>query len=123
MLSYHISCLWRLFLLAVEDMVKTSKLVERYGMDWHDYVNVVLMKKYEAEEVYSNDSHFDKVDGIGRICSPSSSSPRRLFPMLVIDDEYFDALLWCQDDYSCLWSFLMVMKNASQMLNGMNAIF
>lgn len=52
---------------AFEDMAKASKLVEQYRMDWHDCLNVVLMKKYGVEEVYSNDRHFDRVEGIRRI--------------------------------------------------------
>lgn len=52
---------------ALEDMAKASKLVEQYGIDWHDCLNVVLMKKRGVEEVYSNDRHFDKVEGIKRI--------------------------------------------------------
>lgn len=52
---------------ALEDMAKASQLVERFRMDWHDCLNVALMKKYGVEEVYSNDRHFDKVEGIRRI--------------------------------------------------------
>jgi len=51
----------------VEDMAKASRLVEEYGMDWHDCLNVALMRKCGVEEVYSNDRHFDKVEGIKRI--------------------------------------------------------
>lgn len=51
----------------LEDMAKASQLVGEYRMDWHDCLNVVLMKKYGVEEVYSNDRHFDKVEGIRRI--------------------------------------------------------
>jgi len=42
-------------------------LVEEYKMDWHDCLKVALMKKYGVEEVYSNDRHFDKVEGVKRI--------------------------------------------------------
>lgn len=52
---------------AVEDMAKASRFVEEYKMDWHDCLNVILMKKYGVDEVYSNDRHFDKVEGIRRI--------------------------------------------------------
>jgi len=51
----------------LEDMAKASRFVEKYRMDWHDCLNIILMKKYGIEEVYSNDKHFDKVEGIGRI--------------------------------------------------------
>jgi len=51
----------------VEDMAKASRLVEEYGMDWHDCLNVALMRKHGVEEVYSNDRHFDRVEGVKRI--------------------------------------------------------
>jgi len=47
--------------------VRGSRLVEGYGMDWRDCLNVALMRKCGVEEVYSNDRHFDKVKGIKRI--------------------------------------------------------
>mgnify|MGYP001100243016 CR=1 FL=1 len=51
----------------VEDMARASRFVEEYRMDWHDCLNVALMKKHGVEEVYSNDRHFDKVEGVKRI--------------------------------------------------------
>ena len=52
---------------ALEDMAKASRLVEEYRMDWHDCLNVALMRKCGVEEVYSNDRHFDRVEGVKRI--------------------------------------------------------
>jgi len=51
----------------VEDMARASRLVEEFKMDWHDCLNVALMRKCGVEEVYSNDRHFDRVEGVKRI--------------------------------------------------------
>ena len=51
----------------VEDMAKASRLVEEYKMDWHDCLNVALMRRCGVEEVYSNDRHFDREEGVKRI--------------------------------------------------------
>ncbi|MFQ5758120.1 MAG: type II toxin-antitoxin system VapC family toxin [Candidatus Bathyarchaeia archaeon] len=51
----------------LKDMAKASELVEQYKMGWHDCLNIAVMKRLGVEEIYSNDRHFDRVEGIRRI--------------------------------------------------------
>jgi len=53
----------------VEDMLRAVEILGDvgYDMDWDDAVIVATMERYKIKDIYSNDSHFDRIPWIKRV--------------------------------------------------------
>lgn len=49
-----------------EDFLKGAELTRRLGINFNDCLNLALMERLEIDEIYSNDSDFEKMDWIER---------------------------------------------------------
>lgn len=53
--------------LSLEDFLKAAALKKTYNIDFNDRLSLAIMERKQIKEIYSNDSDFDKVEGIERI--------------------------------------------------------
>jgi len=53
----------------VGDMLRAVEIFGEvnYDMDWDDAVIVATMERYKIKDIYSNDSHFDRIPWIKRV--------------------------------------------------------
>ena len=53
----------------VGDMLRAVEILGEvnYDMDWDDAVIVATMERYKIKDIYSNDSHFDRIPWIKRV--------------------------------------------------------
>lgn len=51
---------------SIDEMAKASNFIQKHKVDWHDALIAVIMKKHGITEIYSNDAHFDRIEGIKR---------------------------------------------------------
>ncbi len=49
-----------------EDLITAKEAMRVHGIDWDDLVMVAQMEREGIDEIYSNDSDFDRVPGIKR---------------------------------------------------------
>ncbi|MDI6807098.1 MAG: type II toxin-antitoxin system VapC family toxin [Candidatus Aenigmarchaeota archaeon] len=52
--------------LILEDFLLASKFVVKYKLDFNDCLYLAVMKRFGIKKIYSNDTHFDKVEWVKR---------------------------------------------------------